>query len=301
MIELAEDYFTTCEILSKTTNHIPGLYVTGEKWKTPQWDFFAKEISIELGRMNVYQAFLWNGSYLYEFGYRLLSPTKIEEKIQSLKRKMFQEYIPNRLVATGSFEKDGLEFTSYSSIHSLEQSGLVLVLVCKKDQHPAAQDWSALVQLLESLGYAIGGKEKRFLPMFSEFSKYFIGMIQLAIQDGKSGVITHFYIQELDKYFEVMGMQKSFEILKSIQHLLKNHIKKEDIFIHHNPRSYFVFSPDCNSEIVLKRFEEVFLQIQHLIVDYRMSFLEVNSKTSLEEEWNRFLVEGQSGDPNPGN
>lgn len=296
MIELAEDYVTTCETLSKTTNHIPGLYITGENWKAPQWDFFAKEISIELGRMNVYQAFLWNGSYLYEFGYRLLSPTKIEEKIQSLKRKMFQEYIPNRLVATGSFEKEGLGFTSYSSIHSLDQSGLVLVLVCKKDQSPAAQDWGDLVQLLESLGYAIGGKEKRFLPMFSDFSKNFIDMIRLAIPDGKTGVITHFFIQELDKYFEAMGMQKSFEILKSIQHLLKNHIKKEDIFIHHNARSYFVFSPDCNSETVLKRYEDVFLQIQHLIVDYRMSFLEVQSTTNFEEEWARFLVDSQSGD-----
>lgn len=291
MIALDEDYLRTCERLSTSVHHIPGLYATGDTWKTPDWNFFAQSLTQELAKMHAYQAFLWKDRYLYEYGYRLLSPSKIEEKITDLKRVVFQEYPPQKLVATGDFSYSGWEFTTYSSIHSVQRSGIVFIVILKKKSHPSAQQWQRLSQLLDSFGYALDPPQSQILSLFSDFSQDFLGRVSEDLRESKHGVITHFYIQNLEPYFEAMGMQKSFEILKSIQQVFESHMKRGDIFVHQVPRSFFVYSPGCKAETILERYEQVFLQIQHLIIDYRMRFLELDSYEGLAHRWQEFLSE----------
>ncbi|WCL48147.1 hypothetical protein [Leptospira sp. GIMC2001] len=291
-IELEDVYIQTCEILSKNTSHIPGFYQTGDLWDNRDWDFFAKALTLELGKLEAYQGFLWGGSYLYEFGFRLLSPAKIEEKIINNKDKIFREYLPKKPVATGSFTKDQIEFITSTSVHSAQRAGFILILVHRKDRPVLESKWNPIVQLLENLGYAVGGGEHRYFPLFREFSDQFFARIRNQIElAGKAGVITHFYIQDLTKYFDALGLQKSFELLKEIQARIQAHLKKDDIFLHQGTRSFFTFSPGCNADIVLKRFEEVFLQIEHLIIDYRLIFREVGEDDDPKDIWQDLLVE----------
>lgn len=290
MLHLSQSYLNRSEEISQDTAHIPGLYHTGDAWMNPDWDFFARSLTEELGNMGVLQAFLWKNQFLYEFGYKLLSPLKIEEKVQTNYRKMFREYLPKRLVFTGNFSRNSREYATYSSVHSPGRGNLVLLLVMEKSEKYNLSAWKNITEILESLGYALDGEEKRLIPLFSEFSENFLKKIREKMEIHPLGVLTHFYIQDMEKYFHALGMQKSFEILKTIQSILASHLKNNDIYVHQNPRSYFVYSPNCNQEIVLKRFEEVFIQVDHLIVDYRMRFLELEQSSRLEWEWNQFLL-----------
>ncbi|MCC5816253.1 MAG: hypothetical protein JJT78_15990 [Leptospira sp.] len=263
---------------------------TSKSWESPEWDYFSRTLSLELENSNVLQAFLWKDNTLLEYGLPLLAANRVEAKIKSGHRKMFHEYVSKRMVFSGSFTKDNQEYNTFSSVHSAGRANIVFLMVIKKQRNLRDESWKRISQLLESFGFAFPGGEKRLISLYSDFSQHFLEQIQSKIQKCEFGVITHFYIQDLEKYFQAMGLQKSFEILKSIQSIIGSNIKSEDLFVHQGTRTYFIFSPKCEKEVVLKRFEEVFLQIHHLIVDYRMRFLEIKKDSNIQSEWDKFIL-----------
>jgi hypothetical protein len=263
---------------------------TSKTWKSPEWDYFSRTLSLELENTNVLQAFLWKDNTILEYGIPLLALNRVEAKIQSGHRKMFNEYVSKRMVFSGSFTRENQEYNTFSSVHSVGRANIVFLIVIKKHLIIKDESWKRISQLLESFGYAFRGGEKRLISLYSEFSQHFLEQIQTKIQKCEYGVITHFYLQDLEKYFHAMGLQKSFEILKSIQSIIGSNIKSEDLFVHQGTRSYYIFSPKCQKDVVLKRFEEVFLQIHHLIVDYRMRFLEIKKDSNIRAEWENFVL-----------
>lgn len=276
--------------MNTIANSIQNSIQLGGEWRKGEWDFFSRTLAMEVKNASISQAFLWKDKILWSYGSPVLAPDRIQKKLVSGQRKMFQEYIPTRMVFTGNFTKDSVEYSSFTSVHSLGRANFILLIIIKSGVNPQRESIRKISQLLESFGYAFPGKDKRLVPLFSDFSDYYLKLVQKKMQDCEYGVITHFYIQDLDKYFQAMGLQKSFEILKSIQSIIGSYIKNDDIFVHQGARSYFVFSPKCKKEIVLNRFEEVFLQVHHLIVDYRMRFLELSKESDLIREWENFLL-----------
>lgn len=289
--ELPQAFLEQVEILSQKEAHYPGLYQLGEGFLSPQWDFFARSLTRELMKARVLQAILWKDRVYYEYGFRLLSTIKIDSKLKKNYKKILNEYLDKKLILSGKFKKNQESFITYTSVHSRKNADFVLILVkSEADSNIPLDIWLRIVQLLESFGYAVGGREERFVGLFQDFTKHFLNEIKRILSTGvEYGVVTHFYIQDLDKYFHSLGQQKSYEILKTIQTLFASKVKSEDIFVHQDKRSYYLFSPLCKKEVVLKRFEQFFLQIQNLIIDYRMRFWEVTRDTDLEKEWMEFL------------
>jgi len=296
MQDLSQSFLETVEKISKEVAHLPGLYQVGEVWRTPEWDFFARTLTLELAATHALQALLWKDQFLYEYGFQILSPLKIETKIRFNAKKMLKQYIPGKLLDSGKISLRGQSYQICTSVHSPGNADFILVVVFLSEGKKNLDSWKRVSQLLESFGYVYGKKDRRFVPLFDEFSESFLRQIQKKFASGyEYGVVTHFYIQNLEKYFRAMGFQKSFEILKTVQSIFGSYVKNEDIFVHQDTRSYYVFSPQCRKEMVLKRFEQVFLQVHHLIVDYRMRFWEIHPDTDLRKEWVEFLESENQG------
>lgn len=290
---MQEEYAKICDLLSAKAVHPTNYYSILEGWEDARWDFFGKAISIALAELGVYQAVLFQEKVLYEFGFRLLDLEKITSKLNPWKHRAFREYTIHKRMPTGSFESMGQSFRSTTSIHSLDHSRLLLVLVFGKSATVDEEKWEQLSSLIENLGFALGGRKNQYEPLFTEISDRFLNKVEQELQESGTGVLTHFYIQDLEKYFEPMGLQKSVEILKSVHTELQAHLKKHDSFIHVSARSIFTFSPRCNSQIILDRFADVFIQVHHLIVDYRMRFREVTTESNLKEIWEDLVMDRQ--------
>lgn len=291
MNELKEDFLTICDQLSQELGQPDPHFKIIESWDNDSWDFFGKAIALKAAELGIFQSILYQDSILYQSGFQLLNLDKINAKLEKWKHKAFRENSPQKRIQTGSFSVAGHDFQIFSSIHSVHNSKLILIFVIEKGAEIPTEKWKEFVQLIENLGFALGGKKNIYEPLFTDISERFLHRVQNELIESGTGVLTHFYIQDLNKYFENMGMQKSFEILKAIHTLLQSHLKKDDSFIHVSPRSIFTFSPRCTSQIVLERFEDVFIQVHHLIIDYRMRFREVTSDSDLKQVWSELVLD----------
>jgi hypothetical protein len=290
-ITIEESYLRSCEILSQDTKHNPGMYQIGEGFPAQNQDFFAKSLTLLLGELGFLQAFLWNEKILFEFGYRILSAQKMDEKLRGMSAKIFREYMVAKPVPTGELSKSGLELETYIARHGEPHSGILVLFVKEKSREIPKEEYRRFSQFLASFQFALEDMTSNYIPIFSDLTQHFVERIQSSLETVDFGVVTHFQIQDLNPYFSAMGQQKSFEILKTIQLKLQSQLKKEDLFLHQGPKNFFAYSPQCNSEVVLKRFEEVFLQIEHLIVDYRMRFLEIRRGEPIREKFLDFSAD----------
>lgn len=291
MLQLKKEFLDICDELTQDLGQLDPHFKVVEAWDNESWDFFGKAIAIKAAELGIFQSILYQDSILYESGYRLLNPSKINAKLEKWKHKAFREYAPNKKISTGSFGAAGKQFEIFSSLHTVHNSKLIFIFVLAQGAEIPDEKWKEMVRLIESLGFSLGGKKNIYEPLFTDISERFLRHVQNELIESGTGVLTHFYIQDLNKYFESMGMQKSFEILKSVHTLLQSHLKKDDSFIHVSSRSIFTFSPRCTSQIVLERFEDVFIQVHHLIIDYRMRFREVTSESDLKQVWTELVLD----------
>ena len=86
----------------------------------------------------------------------------------------------------------------------------------------------------------------------------------------KQVTVSHFLMQDPSQYFEVLGEHRSGEIIKDIKNTIGNHAKKTDLLLSLNPRSFLLLSPGMESGQVRQRFENVFFQINSLVLDYEV-------------------------------
>ncbi|PJZ54978.1 hypothetical protein [Leptospira adleri] len=129
--------------------------------------------------------------------------------------------------------------------------------------------------------------------LFEEFSDQILRDIRNSLSN--EIVITHFRFQDLYSYFKLLGEQRSGEIMKELKAIIQAHLRPYDKLYVINPRSILTLSPDCKIEIVQARFDEVVFQVNHLIVDYEIQFMELNSPIeSLEPIWKNLLVSSKS-------
>ncbi|EMN47667.1 hypothetical protein LEP1GSC088_1177 [Leptospira interrogans str. L1207] len=128
---------------------------------------------------------------------------------------------------------------------------------------------------------------------FEEFSDQIIRDIRNSLSS--KIVVTHFYFQDLYSYFKLLGEQKSGEIIKELKLIIQAHLRPYDKLYVANSRSMLTLSPDCKIEVVQGRFNEVVFQVNHLIVDYEIQFMELDSPIdSIEPIWKQLLVSFKS-------
>jgi hypothetical protein len=146
---------------------------------------------------------------------------------------------------------------------------------------------------VESTIKPITHKYKISEDLFEEFSDQLLRDIRNSLSTEM--VITHFRFQDLYSYFKLLGEQRSGEIMKELKAIIQAHLRPYDKLYVLNSRSILTLSPDCKIEIVQARFDEVVFQVNHLIVDYEIQFMELNSPLeSLEPIWKELLVSSKS-------
>ena len=52
-------------------------------------------------------------------------------------------------------------------------------------------------------------------------------------------------------------------------------MKKTDIYYTLSPRSYLAYLPDCDVKPVVQRFEDLFLKINPITIQYKLDFYEI--------------------------
>ncbi|RHX86912.1 hypothetical protein [Leptospira stimsonii] len=146
---------------------------------------------------------------------------------------------------------------------------------------------------MESTIKPINPKYKISEDLFEEFSDQILRDIRNSLSN--EIVITHFRFQDLYSYFKLLGEQRSGEIMKELKSIIQAHLRPYDKLYVLNPRSILTLSPDCKIEIVQARFDEVVFQVNHLIIDYEIHFMELNSSIeTLEPIWKNLLVSSKS-------
>ncbi|TGK35122.1 hypothetical protein EHQ12_15930 [Leptospira gomenensis] len=125
--------------------------------------------------------------------------------------------------------------------------------------------------------------------IFEEFSDQFLRDIRNSLSN--EIVITHFRFQDLYSYFKLLGEQRSAEIMRELKSIIQAHLRPYDKLYVYDSRSILTLSPDCKTEVVQARFDEVVFQVNHLIVDYEIQFMELNSSVeSFEPIWSELLA-----------
>ncbi|ABJ75952.1 hypothetical protein [Leptospira borgpetersenii] len=146
---------------------------------------------------------------------------------------------------------------------------------------------------MESVVKPIAYRYKITEDPFEEFSDQIIKDIRNSLSN--EIVITHFHFQDLYSYFKLLGEQRSGEIIKELKSIIQAYLRPYDKLYVLNPRSVLTLSPDCKTEVVEARFDEVVFQVNHLIVDYEIQFMELNSPIdSIEPIWKHLLVSSKS-------
>ncbi|EKR64000.1 hypothetical protein LEP1GSC036_1082 [Leptospira weilii str. 2006001853] len=146
---------------------------------------------------------------------------------------------------------------------------------------------------MESVIKPIAYKYKIAEDPFEEFSDQIIKDIRNSLSN--EIVITHFHFQDLYSYFKLLGEQRSGEIMKELKSIIQAHLRPYDKLYVLGPRSILTLSPDCKTEVVEARFDEVVFQVNHLIVDYEIQFMELDSPIdSIEPIWKHLLVSSKS-------
>ncbi|AXR61391.1 hypothetical protein [Leptospira mayottensis] len=146
---------------------------------------------------------------------------------------------------------------------------------------------------MESVAKPIAYRYKITEDPFEEFSDQIIKDIRNSLSN--EIVITHFHFQDLYSYFKLLGEQRSGEIMKELKSIIQAHLRPYDKLYVLSPRSILTLSPDCKTEVVEARFDEVVFQVNHLIVDYEIQFMELDSPiNSIEPIWKHLLVSAKS-------
>ncbi|EMO71492.1 hypothetical protein [Leptospira santarosai] len=146
---------------------------------------------------------------------------------------------------------------------------------------------------MESVIKSIAQRYKITEDPFEKFSDQIIKDIRNSLSN--EIVITHFHFQDLYSYFKLLGEQRSGEIMKELKAIIQAHLRPYDKLYVLSPRSILTLSPDCKTEIVEARFDEVVFQVNHLIVDYEIQFMELNSPIdSIEPIWKHLLASSKS-------
>ncbi|EQA53785.1 hypothetical protein LEP1GSC052_1249 [Leptospira kmetyi serovar Malaysia str. Bejo-Iso9] len=146
---------------------------------------------------------------------------------------------------------------------------------------------------MESAIKPITHKYKISEDLFEEFSDQIVRDIRNSLSNEM--VITHFRFQDLYSYFKLLGEQRSGEIMRELKAIIQAHLRPYDKLYVLSPRSILTLSPDCKTEVVQARFDEVVFQVNHLIVDYEIQFMELSSPIeTIEPIWKELLVNSKS-------
>ncbi|MCE9500455.1 MAG: hypothetical protein K8R21_08150 [Leptospira sp.] len=227
---------------------------------------------------------------IFRFGLPIATEPHCLEIINSGKLRLSEENGIGLLLE--KMETEGNHFNVYALRASSSSKCLYLVIVLPEEISPEDYSVEMLWSLLKRYYLNLPGKtETVFRDFFGDFEGRFLNDVNPLVQNNKTGVLSHFYLQDLRQYMRSMGERRTLEILEGVRNTISGYLKKGDTIYRPGPRSILTFSGNCGIEIVRKRFEDVYFQIKNVIIDYELAFYEINKPlSSLENLWKEIFL-----------
>lgn len=160
-----------------------------------------------------------------------------------------------------------------------------MIIALPVDMIPNYYDLQPIIHILKNYySYQVSYLVEDYPNLFHEF----LSQLKIDINHNFSnsmeyGVISKFYLQDIRPYYGVMGEETTGMVLDYIQSTLQSKMKDIDYLYRPGQRTLVTFSPNCNEEVIKKRFDSLFFQYKYLIINYRLSHLMVR-KPILNEE-----------------
>ncbi len=80
--------------------------------------------------------------------------------------------------------------------------------------------------------------------------------------------ITHFKFENLSNYLENSGNYAIFDFIMEIDKYLRSKLKKRDLLIIFSYDSYLVLSINAKKEVIFERFNNLYIEIKNIVLDY---------------------------------
>ncbi len=241
--------------------------------------FLDRALVHSLTLLSVYQCHLFiSGNEKFQFGVELEKKEKYFKYLEDHKK------INPSIDFTGEFEIRNLKeikiretaFSVYCISKNKEIDFLFFAVVPS-----SIIEFSNSIHKIISISYNYYYGKKNipvttYHPIFSRFKENLKSKIISYPYLGRvRGVLAHFQVEDLNSYCKLMGEEFSKNIINEICTTIQKKLKKTDIFYILSPRSYLAYLPDCDVKPVIQRFEDLFLKINPITVQYKLDFYEI--------------------------
>lgn len=247
-----------------------------QNWFTDEWSKVLRESGVEGAFLYSSRKILWkwgNPSWPSQTAITTLVPQE---------NSLLEKLNPGKLYQTSRERKDPVYLITVPGY----SGGAVLVLNTKNNEIPSFNKNPRFFSLLDHVSFMVVEEIEYFKNTFKDFSRWLNKEIK------SHGIITHFYIQNMDTYFSLMGIQKTREMLNDIHNSIRSQLKKTDSYGILNNRSLVTYSPKATVEILNNRYKDFFIQSNALILEYKMKMVSVTeTDIGKSESINRKLEE----------
>lgn len=159
------------------------------------------------------------------------------------------------------------------------------------EEHPRNRWLHLSESVLTYLSIGIPKRTKNLLS-FRSFTEVFRKKVMESLTNHESGVLAHFYLQDLSPFFKPLGVVKSQEIIREVSATVKAAAKPGELLFQLNIRSFFLFCPGETMDHSNERLQIIYFPSKHLILDYKLKlFLVTHSIASAPNEFSDLFME----------
>ena len=104
------------------------------------------------------------------------------------------------------------------------------------------------------------------------------------------GMLVQIKLQDLESYFSIIGTHKCLQFFRSIQATIEDKTGERQLYWY-SMRLLICFVPEYEVDRAREDFEEMFIQVGEMIVDYNLYFYPVPARTkSLDDFWKKIAA-----------
>ncbi|MEM7181987.1 MAG: hypothetical protein AAF518_13805 [Spirochaetota bacterium] len=230
-----------------------------------------------------YQSFLYYGEeQIFSMGLDIIEESWLVEALHSLDSKQeegeSQEKHEN-FITLKEIEYSRQRFRVFSYSTFIGESSCTLAIVIPVDIIPNLYEIQPILKIVEQYYQYLPSRLVEDYPgVFADFISLLKKKVNDSFRRGEShGIISKFKLQNIKPYYGVMGEETTGIVLDYIKSSVKGRLKDDDLLLRPDQRTIITYSPNCDEQIIKKRFESLFFQYQYLIINYKVSYLNVES------------------------
>jgi hypothetical protein len=249
--------------------------------------FGERYLVYQLCLSSVYQFYLTiNQEDIFQFGIEMEPKANYENYIAEHKKNFKPVYYENNidLRRVKEISVKGVSFTVIYLQKITDISNLETIFLLPSITPEYLERVKTTFIFCSNYFQSINEKSDNLKFLYSDYKEKIKNTIlSFPYKDRVNGILAHFYFEDMQIYNEKMGEQFTENIIKEISEIISKHLKKQDMIVIMNQRSYLTYLPDCSLEVVKKRFSEVFFKLNQLILKFDLEFYEVRPSNINDE------------------